>query len=75
MMSHPSAIMSLKESFINREGGRGVGEAKEHNGRFKEAFVGDEGGLPLMSVFDADVVVTPSDVKLSEDFGVSEFID
>jgi len=57
------------------ESGRGVGEAKEHDGWFEEAFMSDEGGFPLMSVFDADVVVAPSDIKFCEDFGVSELVD
>ena len=57
------------------EGGGGVGETEEHNCRFKEAFMGDEGGFPLVSVFDAEVVVAPSNIKLGEDFSISEFID
>ena len=57
------------------ESGGGVGEAEEHDGRFEEAFVGNEGSLPLMSIFDVYVVVAPSNVKLSENLGISEFID
>ena len=41
--------------------------------------MGDEGSLPLVSVSDADVVVSPSDIKLGEDLGilhlVYEFLD
>ena len=37
--------------------------------------MGDEGGLPLVTIFDANVVVPPADVKLSEQFGVFEFVD
>jgi hypothetical protein len=48
------------------EGGWGVGESEEHNGWFKQAFVGDEGCLPFVSFFDANVVVAPTDVE----FGV-----
>jgi len=73
----PSFSNHVSEGIVHKssEGGGGVGEAEEHNGRFKEAFVGNKGGLPLMSIFDADVVVAPSDVKLSEDFCISEFVD
>jgi len=73
----PSFSDHVSEGIVHKslEGGGGVGEAEEHNGRFKEAFVGDEGSLPLMSVLDADVVVAPSNVKLSEDLGIFEFID
>ena len=35
----------------------------------------DEGGLPLVAILDADVVVSPLDVKLSKQFGVLEFVD
>ena len=35
----------------------------------------DEGGLPLVAIFDADVVVSPADVELGKQFGVFEFID
>jgi len=57
------------------ESGRGVGEAEEHNSRFKEAFMDDEGGFPLVSIFDVDVVVAPPNIELCEDFSVPEFIN
>ena len=53
------------------EGGRGVGETKEHDGRFKEAFVDNEGSFPLVSVLDMDIVVSPLYIKFGKDFGVS----
>jgi len=73
----PSFRDHISEGVVHEslEGGRGVGETKEHDSGFEEAFMGDEGGLPLVSVFDADVVVAPSNIELGEDFGVSEFID
>jgi len=73
----PSFCDHIPEGVIHEslKGSRGVGEAKEHNSGFKEAFVGDEGGFPLVSIFDADVVVAPPNIKLCEDFGVSEFIN
>jgi len=57
------------------ESGGGVSEAKEHDGWFEEAFMSDEGGFPLVSVFDVDVVVAPSDIEFGEDFGIPELID
>ena len=57
------------------ESGGGVSEAKEHDGWFEEAFMSDEGGFPLVSVFDADVVVAPSDIKFGEDLGISKLIN
>ena len=53
------------------EGGRGVGETKEHDCRFKEAFVGDKGSFPLVSILDMDIVVSPSYIEFGEDFGIS----
>ena len=54
---------------------RGVGKSKEHYHWFEEAFVCDEGGFPLVAVFDADIVISPMDVELGEQFGVLEFVD
>ena len=57
------------------EGGGGISETEEHHCRFKESFVGNEGGFPLMSIFDSDIIVSPSDIKLGEEFRPLEFID
>ena len=54
---------------------RGVGEPKEHYCWFEEAFVRDEGSLPLVAIFDADVVIVPADVKFGETFGVFELVN
>ena len=34
--------------------GGGVAKVKEHACGFEESFVGNESGLPLMAIFDAD---------------------
>ena len=57
------------------EGGRGIDETKEHHGWFKESFMSDESGFPLMSILDSDIVVSPLDVKFGEDFHSLEFIN
>ena len=57
------------------ESGGGVGETEEHHCRFKESFVGNEGSFPLMPIFDLDIIVSPLDVELGEDFCPLEFID
>ena len=44
----------------------GVGESKEHDHWFKEPLMDDENRLPLMAIFDVDVVIAPSDIKLGE---------
>ena len=53
------------------EGGRGVGEPEKHDPRFVQASIGHKRGFPFVSCFDPDVVVTPTDVKLGEDGGIS----
>ena len=37
--------------------------------------MGDEGHFPLVSVLDADVVVSPSDVELGENLGIFHLVD
>ena len=53
----------------------GVGESEEHHRWFKEAFMRDEGSLPLVAIFDVHIVVSPADVKLGEQFGIFEFVN
>ena len=48
------------------ECGRGVAKAEEHDSRFKESFVGDEGRLPLVTIFDMNIVIPSMNIKLSE---------
>ena len=52
MTSHPLAIIHEPLEY-----GRGVGKTKEHDSRFEEAFVGDKGGLPLVTIFDVNIVI------------------
>ena len=49
------------------EGGRGVAKPKEHDGWFKKFFVHNEGSFPLISFFDADIIIWRPDVHFSED--------
>ena len=44
----------------------GISKSKEHHSWFEEAFMCDEGSLPLVTIFDANIVVSPVDVKLGE---------
>ena len=48
------------------EGVRAFGEAEEHHKGFKEAPIRSEGGLPLVSLLDLYVVVSPTYVQLGE---------
>jgi hypothetical protein len=57
------------------KGSRGVGKAKEHDSRFKEAFVSVECCFLLVATLYSDVVVAPSYVKFSEDMCSFEFVN
>ena len=71
--NEPSFGNHIAEGVVHEtlESGGGVGKSKEHHGWFEESFVGDEGCFPLVTILDSYVVVSPPDVKLGEDLGVS----
>ena len=39
------------------------------------AMVDGKHGFPLVALFDADIIVSPSDIELGENLGFLEFID
>ena len=41
-----------------------IGETEEHDGRFEEAHIGAECGLPFVALLNAHMVVTPADIQL-----------
>ena len=45
---------------------RGITEVEEHDHWFEESFMGNEGHLPLVTVLDADIVVSPAKIKFCE---------
>ena len=57
-----------------KSGGR-IGHAEEHDGRFIESSVGDEGGFPLVAFLNSDIVISPSYIKLGEDLGIFKFVN
>ena len=69
----PSFGNHIVEGVVHKtlESGGGVSESEEHHGRFKKSLMGDEGSFPLVTVLDSYVVISPLDVELCEDFGVS----
>ena len=73
----PSFSNHVSEGVVHKslEHCGGVGKSKEHYHWFEEAFVCDEGSFPLMAIFDANIVVSPVDVKLGEQFGILELVD
>ena len=50
------------------EGGWAVAETKEHHQWFIEPPISSKGSLPLVSFSNANVVVTPANIKFSEVF-------
>jgi hypothetical protein len=48
------------------KGGWAVGETKEHNQGFEKSSVCAEGGLPLITFLDADIVVPLPDIEFGE---------
>ena len=56
------------------EGSRAVGDSEEHYQGFKESTIGAKRCLPLIPFLDANIVVTPLDIKLGEVLCTSELI-
>jgi len=75
--NHPSFVNLVLEDVVHvqLEGGRGVTEAEEHDNGFIETGYGNEGCFPLIIRMDEDVIVSPSDIDLSEIFRGAEFVE
>jgi hypothetical protein len=67
--NHPSFIDLIFKDPVHEglERGRGVTESKEHYCGFKESEFCDKCGFPAVFWVNKDIVVSPSDVHLSED--------
>ena len=74
--NEPSFSNHVVEGVVHEslKGCGGIGESEEHHGWFEEPLVGDEGGLPLVSVFDPYIVISPPNVEFGEDLSISQFI-
>ena len=57
------------------ESGWSIAESKKHNGGFKEPKRSDERSFPLVFFANANVVESPSDIKLGKDRGVLHIVD
>jgi len=57
------------------EGGRTIGHSKEYYEQFKEAMVGAESCLPLISGLDAYIIEAPTDIEFCEVLGSAELRD
>ncbi len=66
---HPSLCDFSAKDHIHHhlEGGRRVSQPEEHDRWFEESFGGEECRLPFIPLFDADIVISPAYVELSEE--------
>ena len=64
------------EDFVHEclEGGRGVAESKKHDRRFEESIFGDERCFSTVGFFDANGIVSRSDVEFGEESGAFELV-
>ena len=52
-----------------------IGKTEKHDGRFKAALIGSEGGFPFIFFFDSKIIVSPPKIHFGEVFRTSEFVD
>jgi hypothetical protein len=73
----PSLSHFLAEYHVHYhlESGWQIGKAEEHDCGLKKSLWGEESSLPLVPIFDADIIVSPSDIKFSEQGASTETID
>ena len=74
--NQPSFSDHVSERVIHEslECGGGVAKTKEHNGQFKESFVGDKGCFPLVTIFDTDVVISLVNIEFGEVVSVFQLV-
>ena len=77
LIAHKESIYlhDYAKSARNMEGDRGVGKAKEHDRGFEEAFGHKKGSFPFIPWLNLDIVVPPSDIKLSEEGAAAEAVN
>ncbi|KAG6892434.1 hypothetical protein C0993_003848, partial [Termitomyces sp. T159_Od127] len=66
--THYTLCNEVLEDVIHHclKGGWAIGELEQHNKQFKQSSVGLEGSLPLISLLDVHIVVTPPDIHFGE---------
>jgi len=65
----PSLCNLFLEDIIHHslKGGGGIGQAKEHDGWFKESFTSFEGSFIFIAFFNANVVISPANVEFGKE--------
>ena len=73
----PSFGDHVSEGVVHKvlKGRWGVHHSKEHQHGFEKPSVGGEGSFPLVSVFDAYIIVSPPHIELGEEFCSLEFVE
>src|SRR5258705_6391587 len=73
---HLSCCDKVLEGVVHHglKGSGGVAKAEEHNQRFKHPTISFKSGLPFIALLNSDVVVPPSDVELTEDLCILQFV-
>src|SRR6266481_9415217 len=76
---HEAFINELLENVIyhGMEGSRAVGETEVHDQGFEKSMVCSEGHFPLITLFDAHIVISPTYIQLCEvlGFGFRNIVD
>src|SRR5215471_7504034 len=67
----------LPENIVHHrlEGGRTVGESKEHDQGLKKTMICPKSCFPLVSRFNANIIESPTNVKLGEVPGTLELVN
>ncbi len=74
---HPTLSDFSTEDHVHHhlEGSGGVGQPEEHDHWFEEAFWCEERRFPFISLFDADIVVSPAYVEFGEEHTACEAVN
>ena len=72
----PSFSDHVLERIIHEllEHSRAVAKTEEYDSRFKKSLVGDEGCLPLVAIFDVDVVISLVNVEFGEVVSIFQLV-
>ena len=73
----PSLSDHISEGVIHEslECSGGVVKTEEHDCGFEEPLVGNESHLPPVSIFNVNIVVSPSNVELGKVLGIFELVN
>src|ERR1700722_19434542 len=72
----PSFVEFFPEYFVHHclERGWRIAEAEEHDEGFKTSTIRNEGCFPLISFFDPNIVISPTNVEFGEDVRILDLV-